>query len=139
MLCREAAGHYPGTVFPVKRMIPAKAILVSLPLVAGGGVFMVRAHARLGALRAELATVDAQGRAEAASYVRTLQGAHAQRELDHLTRRHEVALQLAAARRDRLLGLLAMVGGVLAFAGVRVAQRVASEIREAERLAERLP
>lgn len=139
MVVRGAAGHYPGAVSPVKRMIPAKALLVSLPLVAGGGIFMGRAHTRLTALRAELATVDAQGRAEAASYLQTLQGAHAERELAHLTRRHEVALQLAAARRDRLLGLVAMVGGALAFLGVRAAERVAGEIREAERLSERLP
>lgn len=120
-------------------MIPAKAILVSLPLVAGGGLFMANGHARLTALRAELAAVDAQGRAEADSYVRTLQGAHAQRELEHLTHRHEVALRLAAARRDRLLGFLGVMGGVLAFLGVRIAQRIASEIREAERLADRPP
>src|SRR5574337_977806 len=103
------AGHYPGAVSLVKRMISGKALLVSVPLVVAGGILMGSAHTRVGTLRAELALTDAQGRAEGESYLQTLQGSHAQRQLDLLTHHHEVALQLAAARRDRLLGLLVVL------------------------------
>ena len=116
-------------------MLPVKAILVAAPLVLGGAGGAWHAHGRVGALRAELAAVDARGKAEGDSYLRTLQGTHAERHLDLLTRRHEVAMRLAAARRDRLLGLIAVLGGGLAFAFVRVAQRIGAEVEEGRRLA----
>lgn len=115
-------------------MISGKALLVSVPLVVAGGILMAGAHLRVGALRSELSTTDAQGRAEGESYLRTLQGAHAQRQLDLLTQHHDVALRLASARRDRLLGLVTALGGLLAFAIVRAVQRVGLEIEEAGRL-----
>lgn len=130
-----ASGHYPGDIFPVKRMFPVKALLVAAPLVLAGAGGAWRAHGRVGMLRAELAAVDARGKAEGDSYLRTLQGAHAERHLDLLTRRHDVAMELAAARRDRLLGVIAVLGGGLAFAFVRVAQRIGAEVEEGRRLA----
>jgi hypothetical protein len=120
-------------------MISGRALLVSIPLVLAGGIVMGTAHARVVALRAELASTDAQGRAEGESYVRTLQGAHAQRQLDLLTYRHEVALRLAAAHRDRMLGLLAALGGLLAFGFGQLARRVASEVEQIQRLADPPP
>jgi hypothetical protein len=87
-------------------------------------------HRRAEVLSHELAEVDARGRAEGESYLRTLRGAHAERQLGYLDRRHDVALRLAAARRDRLLGALAALGGLLAYAFVRAAQRIASEVEE---------
>jgi hypothetical protein len=128
------SGHYPGRIFPVKRMLPVKAILVAAPLLLGGAGGAWHAHGRVGALRAELAAVDARGKAEGDSYLRTLQGAHAERHLDLLTRRHDVAMRLAVARRDRLLGVIAVLGGALAFAFVRVAQRIGAEVEEGRRL-----
>lgn len=112
-------------------MIPAKALLVSVPLVLAGGALAGTAHGRMGSLRVELAAAEMQGRAEADSYVRTLQGTHAQRQLDLLSRHHDLALHLAAARRDQLLGVVLALGGVLAFAVVRAAERVARELEEA--------
>jgi hypothetical protein len=116
-------------------MLPGKAILVAAPLVLAGAGAGWHAHGRVGALRAELAAVDARGKAEGDSYLRTLQGAHAERQLDLLTRRHDVAMRLAAARRDRLLGVMAVLGGGLVFAFVRAAQRISGEVEEGRRLA----
>jgi hypothetical protein len=120
-------------------MISGKALLVSVPLAVAGGILMANGHARVNALRAELASTEAQGRAEGESYLRTLQGAHAQRQLELLTQRHEVALRLAGARRDRLLGLLVVLAGLLIFGFVQAAQRIAGEIEAVERLPGRSP
>jgi hypothetical protein len=120
-------------------MISGKALLVSVPLLVAGGILMSNGHARVDALRAELASTEAQARAEGASYLSTLQGAHAQRQLELLTQRHEVALRLAGARRDRLLGLLVVLAGLLIFGFVQAAQRIAGEIDAVERLPGRSP
>jgi hypothetical protein len=111
-------------------MFPAKAILAALPLALGGGWIFFASHARVGALRHELEALETQGREEGESFVRTLQGAHAERQLDLLTRRHAAALELAAARRNRLLGIVVVLASGIAFACVRVAQRIAREIEE---------
>jgi hypothetical protein len=116
-------------------MLPFKALLVASPLVLAGAGGAWYAHGRVAALRGELAAVDADDKAESDSYLRTLQGAHAERHLELLTRRHDVAMRLAAARRDRLLGVIGVLAGGLAFAFVRVAQRIAGEVEEGRRLA----
>jgi hypothetical protein len=131
---QAAHGHYPDAVFPVKRMIPGKALLVAIPLAVAGGWLAQASTARVGALRAELAALDEQGRAEGDSFVRTLQGAHAERQFQLLTQRHEVAVKLAGARRNQLLGVLLIVAAGLAFAFVRAAQRIAAEVEEDRRL-----
>ena len=69
----------------------------------------VRSSLRVRALEAELQTARATGQAEGASFVETLRGEHAERQRLAFDRRREVALGLAAARRDRLLGALAIV------------------------------
>ena len=45
------SGHYPGRIFPVKRMLPVKAILVAAPLLLGGALAFafVRVAQRIGA------------------------------------------------------------------------------------------
>src|SRR5690349_1185873 len=106
-------------------MIPAKPLLVALPLLGAGGWLVQDSTVRVSALRTELAAVEGQEQAEADSFVRTLQGAHAERQLQLLTQRHDVAVKLAAARRNRLIGVLLVVASALGFAGVRAAQRIA--------------
>jgi hypothetical protein len=115
-------------------MISGKALLAALPLALGGGWLVLASNARIGALRLELERLETQGREEGASFVRTLQGAHAERQLEVLSRRHDAALALAAARRNQLLGILLVLSSGLAFAFVRAAQRIASEIAEDDRL-----
>jgi hypothetical protein len=118
-------------------MFPAKALLVALPLALGGAWLLGDAGGRVARLRAEVAELDAAARREGASFVETLQGAHAERQRELLDRRRAAAVELAGGRRDRLLGLLLLGGSVLAFVAVRVAQRVAAEVEEDRRLLER--
>jgi lactam utilization protein B len=81
-----------------------------------------------------MAELDAASRREGASFVETLQGAHAERQRELLDRRRAAAVALAVARRDRLLGVLLIAGAALAFVAVSVAQRVAAELEADRRL-----
>ena len=114
-------------------MIPGKALLAALPLALAGGWLVHASTVRVGSLRVELAQLDAQGRQEGDSFVRTLQGVHAERQLEILSRRRDTALELATARRNRLLGVILVIFAALAFAFVRAAQRVAAEVEEDSR------
>ena len=92
----------------------------------------VRSSLRVRALEAELQTARATGQAEGASFVETLRGEHAERQRLAFDRRREVALGLAAARRDRLLGALAIVAVAFVLAR-RVLSRLAAEVDEDRR------
>jgi hypothetical protein len=116
--------------------VPWKALALCVPIAAGGGWIAIDSHARIGRLSGELAAFDEAGRAEGASYVRTLQGAHAERQLEAMNRRREVARELFAARRNRLLGLLAMGGAVLGGWAAVVLGRISREVDEQRRLFE---
>jgi hypothetical protein len=133
-LCRGGDGHYPGAVGPVKRMFPMKALLVALPLALGGASLLYAANGRVAVLRADVAELETASRREGASFVETLQGAHAERQRELLDRRRAAAVELAVARRDRLLGVLLIAGAALAYVAVRVAQRVATELEADRRL-----
>jgi hypothetical protein len=95
--------------------------------VATEATFRVARHERaLGAL-AEAS------RAEGRSFVETLQGHHAERQRIALDTRRALALSLARARRDRLLGAVAVAGAALAALGLRVLARIAGEVEEDRR------
>ncbi len=111
-------------------MIPSKALLAALPLALAGGWLVHASTVRIASLRVEVAQLDAQGRQEGDSFVRTLQGVHAERQLEILSHRRDTALELATARRNRLLGVLLVIFALLAFAFVRAAQRIAAEVEE---------
>src|SRR5512147_3283001 len=133
---RLPAGR-PGTILgwrsPSSGMLPRKALLVSLPLALGSGWALVSGSSRLEALRAEMARLEEAGRVEGESYVQTLEGAHADRQLEHFDRRRQLALEQAAARRDLMLGVLGLVGAALVLAGGRVLGRIAAEVEEERR------
>jgi hypothetical protein len=114
-------------------MLPWKALLVSMPVALAGGWALASASARLQDLRGEMARLEAAGRAEGESFVRTLEGAHAERQLEHFDRRRALALELARARRDQLLGVLGLVGAALLFAGARAIRRIGAEVDEERR------
>jgi predicted phage gp36 major capsid-like protein len=115
-------------------MFPGKALLVSVPVALAGAWLLFSASGRVSALRRDVAALEAEARREGESFVATLQGAHAERQRELLDRRHDAALRLATARRDRLLGGLLVAAAALAFTAVRVAQRVAAEVEEDRRL-----
>jgi hypothetical protein len=109
------------------------AILVALPLAAAGGALAWTGTARVGALREEVARLDAEGRAQGAAFVATLSRERVEEELATLDRRKAAAAALAAARRNRLVGAVLLAASVVVWAGVRTAQRVASELEEDRR------
>jgi hypothetical protein len=111
-------------------MIPGKALITAVPLALCGGWIIHTSTGRVGALREELQALDAQSRQEGDSFVRTLRGEHAERELRTLTRRHDVAVALAAARRDRLLGLVLVLFAALAYVFVRTLQRFTASLEQ---------
>jgi hypothetical protein len=111
-------------------MFPWKALLVSLPVALASGWALASASSRLEGLRAEMARLEEAGRAEGESFVKTLEGAHAERQLEHFDRRRHLALEQARARRDQLLGVLGLVAAALLFAATRVIRRIGAEVAE---------
>jgi hypothetical protein len=105
--------------------------LALLAAVALGGAG-VAAHAtrRVRAAEAELHQVASDGEAAGASFVATLRGEHAERQKLAFDRRRALALDLAAARRDRLLGVLAIVAAALGAGAARALSRLSTEIDE---------
>jgi hypothetical protein len=121
----------PGNVKP--SMTRLKLLGLCGPIAAAGlalalhGTFRVNDRTReLAALRAE---IDAAG----ASFVATLQGEHAERQRVIFERRRTLAVELASARRDRLLGLLLTAGGGLLGAALSVMSTISREVEEDRR------
>ncbi|WP_242337977.1 MULTISPECIES: hypothetical protein [unclassified Anaeromyxobacter] len=93
----------------------------------------VRSSLRVRGLEAELQSARVAGQAEGASFVQTLRGEHAERQRLAFDRRRDLALALAAARRDRLLGTLAIAGAALLLGAGRVLSGLAAEVEEDRR------
>jgi hypothetical protein len=111
-----------------------KTLLVSLAVAAAGAWGVGRGTARGAAARQEMALLEAAGRAEGESFMKTLRGAHADRQLRAFDRRREVALDLARARRDQMLGGLALLASALIAGGGALARRVMREVAEGRSL-----
>jgi hypothetical protein len=103
-----------------------------LPLAVAGIGLAVHAGTRVHALEVELAETARAGREAGQSFVETLRGEHAERQRIAFDRRRVVALELAAARRDRLLGVLGAAGAALLAGGLVLLGRIAAEV-EADR------
>ncbi len=129
-------GGYPArTRLAVKPAIMSrtKIALLCAPIAAAGLALSAHGTFRVTALERELAETAAAGRSAGASFIRTLRGTHAERQRLAFERRRQVAMSLAAARRDRLLGLLVVAGAGLAGAALSVMSRIAAEIEEDQR------
>lgn len=111
---------------------------MSLPVALAGAWALASGTLRVDELRGEMSRLDAAGRAEGESFLKTLEGAHADRQLQHFDARRRLALQQARARRDQLLGVLGLVAAALLFAGVTVVGRIGTEVTR-ERARERPP
>jgi hypothetical protein len=116
-----------------------KALLAALPLAVAGGWLVYGSTARMENLRGDVARLDLEGRVQGEAFVATLSRADAERELATLDRRKTAALALAGARRNRLLGIVLLVAAPIAAAAVRAVQRIAAEVEEDRRPAERRP
>ncbi len=114
-------------------MTRAKILMVCLPVAFAGLALGVHATFRVNALQRELAARASEGQAAGASFVETLQGDFAERQRVAFDRRRATALDLASARRDRLLGVLVVAGAGLAGAALSVLSRISAEIDEDRR------
>jgi len=120
-------------------MPSAKALLVSLPVALAGAWALGSGTMRVEELRREMSRLDAAGRAEGESFLKTFEGAHADRQLQHFDARRRLALEQARARRDQLLGLLGLVAAALLLAGVTIVGRIGAEVTRERARAERPP
>jgi hypothetical protein len=114
-------------------MTRPKILMVCLPVAVAGLAVAVHGTFRVNALQRELAALASEGQSAGASFVETLQGDWAERQRMAFDRRRELALDLASARRDRLLGILAVAGAGLAGAALSVLSSIAGEIEEDRR------
>lgn len=114
-------------------MTRTKITLLCLPLAIGGLAAVVNGTLRVERQERALVALAAAGRAEGDSFVQTLRGHHAERQRIAYDERRVLALSLAAARRDRLLGILVLAGAGLLLATLMVLRRIAREIDEDRR------
>ncbi len=114
-------------------MSPRTVLLVCAPLAALGLVVAVHGSWRVSQARRELAALAETSAFEGRAFAETLRGAHAERQLEALDARRRLARKLVAARRDRLLGVILLVGSVVVGAGLRTLARMAEEIRDDHR------
>ena len=114
-------------------MTRAKILMVCIPVALAGLGLAVHATFRVNALRRDLESLAQEGQSAGASFVETLQGGFAERQRLAFDRRRALALDLAAARRDRLLGVLAVAASGLVGAALSVLSRISAEIEEDRR------
>jgi hypothetical protein len=110
-----------------------KALLITVPIALAGAGAAAYSTLRVSALERELTALADEGRAAGASFVETLQGEHAERQRAAYDRRRALALELATARRNRLLGVLAIGAAGLLGAALSVMSRIAADIEEDRR------
>jgi membrane protein required for beta-lactamase induction len=110
-----------------------RVALLCVPIALVGVGVAVHATFRVAAEERRLAELGETGRAAGESFVETLKGEHVERQLVAYDERRAVALSLAAARRDRLLGALAAVAAGLVAAGAVVLRRISEEVAEDQR------
>lgn len=114
-------------------MTRARIALLCVPIALVGLGVAVYASVRVADGERRLAELAAEGREAGQSFVDTLQGEHVERQILTYDQRRATALSLAAARRDRLLGLLAVAGAALLAAGLLAMSRIAAELEEDRR------
>ncbi len=107
--------------------------LLTLPIALGGLGAVVQTTLRVNELERELAELALESRAAGESFVQTLQGEHAERQRAAYDRRRAAAIELATARRNRLLGVLAVAAAALGAAALSVMSRIAAEVEEDRR------
>ncbi len=114
-------------------MTRVRILLVTVPIALGGLAAAAHSTFRVNALEAELAALASEGRAAGDSFVQTLQGEHAERQRAAYDRRRVLAIELATARRNRLLGFLGVGAAGLLGAALSVMSRISAEIEEDRR------
>src|SRR5512145_1335748 len=102
-------GRYPYYIPPPPKPMSSRTVLlVCGPLAALGLAAAVSGTVRVGRAQGELAALARTSDFEGRAFAETLRGAHAERQLEALDARRTLARELAAARRDRLLGVVVL-------------------------------
>lgn len=114
-------------------MSRARIALLCVPIALVGLGAAVYSSVRVSDGERRLTELADEGRAAGESFVETLQGEHVERQILTYDRRRAAALSLAAARRDRLLGFLAVGAAGLLAAGLLALSRIAAELEEDSR------
>jgi hypothetical protein len=114
-------------------MTRLKIVIVTAPIALGGLGVAAWQTFRVNGLERELAALGTEGKAAGASFVQTLQGDFAERQRAAYDRRREIAIDLATARRNRLLGILGVGAAGLVGAALSVMSRIAADIEEDRR------
>ncbi|HEY7725560.1 MAG TPA: hypothetical protein VH880_09510 [Anaeromyxobacteraceae bacterium] len=110
-----------------------RALLLSLPVALLGGWAAASGAGRIAEIRSEMARLEVAGRSAGESFVKTFEGAQAERQLEAYDRRRALALELARARRDEILGLLGVGAAALLHVGLSLMRRIAAEVEEERR------
>jgi hypothetical protein len=114
-------------------MTRARILAICAPIAAAGLALALHGTFRVNERERALAASSAEIKAAGESFVATLQGEHAERQRLVFERRRTIALELAAARRDRLLGLLLTGAAGLLGAALSVMSKIAAEVEEDRR------
>jgi hypothetical protein len=114
-------------------MTRLRILILTAPFALGGLGVAIHSTWRVNALERDLSAVATEGRAAGASFVQTLQGEHAERQQAAFERRRLLAIELARARRNRLLGALGVGAAGLVAAALSVMSRIAADIEEDRR------
>jgi len=128
-----ATDGYPLASPASQDMSRLRIALCCAPIALLGLGVAVHASVRVVEGERRLAELAAAGRAAGESFVQTLRGEQAERQWMAYDERRAVALSLAAARRDRLLGLLAAAAAGLVAGALSVLSRLAEEVDEDRR------
>jgi hypothetical protein len=126
-------GILPGAPGSQAEMTRVRILLITVPVALGGLGSAVHSTFQVNALQQELDVLAKEGRAAGDSFVQTLQGEHAERQRAAYDRRRVLAIELATARRNRLLAFLAVAGAGLGGAALSVMSRIAAEVEEDRR------
>ncbi|BDG04808.1 hypothetical protein [Anaeromyxobacter oryzae] len=111
-------------------MSRTRIALLCLPLALVGAGLAAHASRRVREEERALTALAAESQAAGRSFVETLQGEHAERQRLVFEKRRAAALGLAAARRDRLIGVLLVGAALLAAGALTVMRRIAEEVAE---------
>lgn len=114
-------------------MTRTKILALCGPVAAAGLALALHATFRVNDGTRALAELRTEADAAGASFVATLHGEHAERQRVLFERRRTLAIELASARRDRLIGLLVVAGAGLGAAALSVLSQIASEVDEDRR------
>jgi hypothetical protein len=114
-------------------MVSWKSVALLAPLAAVGGWVTLQATREIGRLEGEFRTEGQASQAEGASFVETFRHEHADRYLRALDRRREIAARITVLRRNRFLGIFAMVAAALGIGAASVFARISRDLEEQRR------